>query len=237
MWRWIGEFKHRMADDSFPETLDAFIDRWDSFEKAGRKSWGIRKAGEFGGVAVSNVTGMVTRDIHCIFRKDFWGRETTLPALTLIFEEMFSGGTEKLSTMAFADNNSMAWLMRAMGATKEGLLKNQTRRGGKLVDMVMLGLEKERFYELRGKHEQHVGQHRHHGVVEPALQPGLESKPDRNDGRVVDGIDNDIRPDSGANGKDAESGTAGGGIERLERLKSVIDQSPILHRAGAGSGA
>lgn len=207
MWRWIQAFKHRMADDSFPTDLDGFVERWEAFAKAGRKSWAIKRDGEIGGVVVSSMTGMITRDFHCIFRKDFWGKETTYPALNLILEEIFATGTEKLSTMAFADNHSIIFLMKEIGVTKEGYLSKQTRRDGKLVDMVMLGLEREKFYELRSEHVEHIGQHCNDGPSKSALQPSIDAKPDP-DGNAK----RELGP---VDAKGLDPGSASGRVEHL----------------------
>jgi RimJ/RimL family protein N-acetyltransferase len=146
VWNWTQEFRDRIADAFAPKTLEAFVALWESMDRAGRKRWAVYRDGELCGVITAQRLSPIVSDAHCVFAKRAWGVETTLASLRIVFAELFSDGTTtKISSMLFADNRSIIGLIRKLGGAVEGRLVNQTMRGGKLVDMVVIGIQKEAF--------------------------------------------------------------------------------------------
>jgi RimJ/RimL family protein N-acetyltransferase len=146
MWRWIQHFRDRIADDFFPKNVDDFVDHWIAEERS-RRSWGVYRSGELGGVITSKRIAPTVADFHCLFSPAFWGRDTVVPALGQACDIIFQDPEiDKLATDVFAKNHSIAGMIRHFGVTREGLLHGHTRQGGKLVDLQILGLQRERFY-------------------------------------------------------------------------------------------
>ena len=143
VWRWVEASRDRVADDFFVKTLDDFIAEWDRLAARGRMSWAVASDGHIGGVITAERTGGIAFDLHCVFSRDFYGHQSTVQALDLVIDQIFTPapngcGAEKISTMAFADNLSLSGIVRKLGGTREGLQHGQTRRGGVLVDVVLL---------------------------------------------------------------------------------------------------
>lgn len=152
VWNWVETFRGRFADDFFAKDIDTFVDDWIEKERGGRRSWGVRRQGILGGVITSERTHPTVADFHCIFAADFWGRDTVVPALGQVCDEIFQDeAIDKLSTVAFARNMSLAGMIRHFGVTREGLLHGHTRQNGKLVDLQILGLQRSRFYVVWNK--------------------------------------------------------------------------------------
>jgi RimJ/RimL family protein N-acetyltransferase len=187
VWRWVEAHRDRIADDYFAKDLDQFVDDWEVLIRRGRVTWGVMREGVLGGVITSEQKSAIVWDLHCVFSREFWGNATTVPALRLACEQIFAPppegfGADKISTEAFADNLSLSRLVKALGGSREGIQHGQTRRGGVLVDVMLLGLQKERFDELR--HQSQLKQSGHEpGRLEP-VQPGRDLE--RHDGANPD---------------------------------------------------
>ena len=87
-------------------------------------------------------------DAHCVFKRSFWGHATTVEALRQVFDEIFSSGVIKITATAFADNHALLGLVRKLGFQREGVLRQQTRRAGELIDVVVIGLTREGFAQI-----------------------------------------------------------------------------------------
>ncbi|MFN3326742.1 MAG: GNAT family N-acetyltransferase [Bryobacteraceae bacterium] len=142
LWFAMQEFRHRLADDFGPRTIEEFLAAWRTTEAT---RWVVWKDEDLAGLvelqAVSPIVGL----IHCFFRPPFWGRGITDEAMRLVFREIFGVGFEKVMAMPFADNRNVLAMAKRMGLVREGLLRSQTRRGGELVDVVILSLFREEF--------------------------------------------------------------------------------------------
>jgi RimJ/RimL family protein N-acetyltransferase len=146
----MSEFRDRVADDYAATTLDAFMLDWQRRAAAGQQSWAIYRDGELGGLVTLDLANPGVGSTHCLFVKRMWGQETTLPALREVYRLIFETGLRKLLAFVFDDNWQIKAIARKLGARREGFLRQQTMRGGKPVDMVILGLLREEFYELGG---------------------------------------------------------------------------------------
>lgn len=233
LWRWTESVRSRIADDFFPETLDAFVEYWERLELGGRRSWGFALEGVLRGAAVSARTGAICCDIHCVFERKHWPQDRTRQAMRLVVDELFSdtpnNRIEKISTMAFADNNSLTAIVRSFGGTREGLLRNHARRGGKLVDVMMLGLERERYYVLRDQSQFVVDGLVDAATDKPVVQPGHNGK--------LGGHDQHQRRDVGHNGQGALARTAEGARLNIPGDSGAHQKPAGILSAGAESGA
>jgi RimJ/RimL family protein N-acetyltransferase len=153
VWAWIEEFRDRIADDFAPQTLDEFVDQWVA-ENGSRKTWGVWRADDLGGLVIwqpdPRIPGIGTT--HAVFKKTFWGRATTRPALAEIYTELFGSGVRKIQALPFRSNNAIIALAKSGGARTEGILERHTMRRGKLVDVVILALFKEDFQRCLSLH-------------------------------------------------------------------------------------
>lgn len=138
----MQDFRSRVADDFGPKTMAEYVTL--CLTRDGR-SWGVWADGELCGVVVYEPLSAVTGNSHFYFRKDYWGREVTEAALRLVSAEIFAGGVNKICGCPFRDNNAVISVSMAIGAKREGVLRQQTRRGGRFVDVVVMGLLKEDF--------------------------------------------------------------------------------------------
>jgi RimJ/RimL family protein N-acetyltransferase len=144
VWRWIQSFRDRVSDDYSPQTLDAFVEK--ALADAGRlQTWAVYRDGELGGMVSFERWTDVLGTCHCLFKREMWGRKTTLPALQQIAGEIFAGGTTKIAMCVFSDNRAIKALIKDLGGVTEGQYRKHTMRGGQLVDMTALALFKEGF--------------------------------------------------------------------------------------------
>lgn len=151
VWSWIQEFRSRVADDFGPKTLAEFMERWRS--NPAQRSWAVYRDGELGGLVTFVPENTVTGITHCIFKKSFWGHKTTVPALRLVYSEIFAEGFHKVCSLAFRDNVQILHMARTLGGEKEGILREHTMRNEELTDMMIIGLTKTQFDEAQQKRE------------------------------------------------------------------------------------
>ena len=141
VWSWTRDFRTRVSDDFGPKTLADFVAGQMAADKNVR-TWAVYRDGELCGMVSFEPASPVAGSSHTLFRKDFWGRGTTREALRQVYAEIFAGGIHKISGTPFRDNHAMIALATGLGFKKEGVLREQTMRGGKLTDIVILGLTK-----------------------------------------------------------------------------------------------
>jgi RimJ/RimL family protein N-acetyltransferase len=154
IWAWTETFRNRVADDWSPKTLEEFIGQWESEAARGRQAWSVFCDEELGGVILSSRLSPVVADAHAIFKKQFWGRATTLPVLEMVFAELFAEDADKppeqqlrkISSLVFRDNAAMIALAKSLRFEIEGTLLGHTLRSGSPIDMVVLSLQREDFY-------------------------------------------------------------------------------------------
>lgn len=137
LWAWCQAFRHQVADDYSPRTIDEFVEFELARERAKVLKFGIYRDGELGGcIWVEQISDLIA-EAHCIFKKDFFGHRTTIPALRLMAEKIFDTGIQKIKMRTFDDNYAIKSLLLAAGAHREGIFRKETTRGGKSVDIVM----------------------------------------------------------------------------------------------------
>jgi len=149
VWEWGQAFRERMFDDASLPSLDAFIADWQAQESAGRNSWAVMRGGEIGGCFISTRLAPATAELHLLFKKSFWGRATTLPALRVVCEALFATGVDKIESTAPADSRAVLALTKAVGATHR-LLPGQTSRNGRPVDVIGIALHRDAFLVKAG---------------------------------------------------------------------------------------
>ncbi|MFH1110980.1 MAG: GNAT family protein [Planctomycetota bacterium] len=144
VWLWVQQFRRQISDDFSPKTLDEFVDV--EMERMARQmTWGVYRDDELGGLIVFEPSSPVAGTSHVTFRRSFWKPRTSVPAMREAYAEIFAAGYRKILSFVFADNNAIRSLAREIGLREEGVLRGQTLRNGRPVDMVALGLLREEF--------------------------------------------------------------------------------------------
>jgi RimJ/RimL family protein N-acetyltransferase len=131
-------FRARVSDDFSPKTIEEFIP---FFLRATEQqtTWAVYRDGELGGMISFQQISPLVGTAHCVFKKSFWGHNTTIPALEPAIAEMFQT-VRKLSLYVMEGNKSMISLLKKLGATNEGVLRAHTTRDGKPINVVMMAL-------------------------------------------------------------------------------------------------
>jgi RimJ/RimL family protein N-acetyltransferase len=145
VWAWTEPFQNRVRDDFSARTIEQFLEEWEAAEARGRESWSVSRDGELGGVIQCTRYSPILADIHCVFKPSFWGQATTKPAMERVLGEIFSTGALKVTSSPFRDNAAVIGLLKNLGGKTEAVLEGHTIRGGRLVDVVIISVTKERF--------------------------------------------------------------------------------------------
>lgn len=147
IWLWTLQFRSRVADDTAPKTLDDFVRDWDAHEsRDARRTFAIYVDEQLAGLGTFERWSPWCGTTHVLFCKNFWGKETTVPALREFYQRIFTEeGCHKLLQYAFADNYQLFAIAKEIGAKIEGTLREQTFRNGVPTDMKIIGLLREDF--------------------------------------------------------------------------------------------
>lgn len=146
VWAWADPVMHRIADDWSPKDVYGFVEHYKARQRAGMRSFVVRRGGEAGGIVAAERMNPITWVTHVIFKRSFWGPGNTVDGCSMVYRRLFEEGAQKIISFAFADNSQVVNLARKLGGDKEGVIRQATLRGGKLVDLMILGVTKEEFY-------------------------------------------------------------------------------------------
>ena len=136
VWLWIQESPHALMNNLGPQTIEEFVDYWMERKAV---TWGVYRDGILGGWIVYEPTNRVTGNAHCVFKKgegrhdSFFGHKTTVPALSLAFDEMFSIGVQRIGMLVFQSNRAVQSLIKALGGELEAIHFNPRDDQGRLV--------------------------------------------------------------------------------------------------------
>jgi RimJ/RimL family protein N-acetyltransferase len=158
VWLWVQQFRSRVADDFSPKTLDEFVEV-EMARMTRQMTWGVYRGGELGGLIAFEPSSPVVGTAHVTFRRSFWGHKTSVPAMREAYAQVFAEGYRKILSFVFSDNNAIRSLAKELGLKEEGVLREQTLRNGRPVDMVALGLLREEFEHANNDLEFDTSQH------------------------------------------------------------------------------
>jgi len=136
---WSMEFWRSVMDDSMPQEMTAFVDRW---EKTERLTWGVYRGEDIGGAITARIEGDVAH-LRAVFARRFWEEETTKPAIDIVVKTLFEQGIAKVAWWPPAHASALVSLARAAGFTREGTLHKQVTQRGKRIDLALFGIWKE----------------------------------------------------------------------------------------------
>jgi len=166
VWEWILPFYERVSDDGGPKTRDEFVAREMARAAAPLyETWGVWRDGELGGlVTFERADARAPAGwTHALFKQAFFGWKTTIPALRLVYGELFGRGVETIRGEVFEKNSAMIALARRLGAKTYSVPK-ATLKGGQAINLTGLVLTKERFHAVSGSDSGVSGNHRGSGV-------------------------------------------------------------------------
>lgn len=143
LFDWAIPVWKSVASDDAPKDREGFINyQIEISSTPGVKTWGVYRDNELGGYvsAVRHPGREWVALTHCIFRKEFWGGNTTTRSLRKIAQEIFTDGAMKIEMWVFADNHAIKGLIKRLGGREEGCLTQQVMREGKPADMCVYAL-------------------------------------------------------------------------------------------------
>lgn len=141
LWQWIEAARSQVADDSSPQTPDEFI----ALERARAEdvcTFAIYRDYELGGYVRVVPTSAWACEAHCIFKREFYGYQTTLPALDCVARQVFEAGVTRITMLVYQTNGAIRALLKRLGAVEEGRMRECARQNGQPVDMIIFGLLK-----------------------------------------------------------------------------------------------
>lgn len=136
-WAWMQEFKNQMVDDFTPQTFEELVEKERLDRDAGGKSYGIMVEGKVVGCLWGEFVGDQVFSGHLVFDRDSLKPSEKLEAAKMTLKQFFADGARKIRWLALSDNRAYRIFLRRLGATFEGELKQETRREGKLCDVVL----------------------------------------------------------------------------------------------------
>jgi RimJ/RimL family protein N-acetyltransferase len=138
-WGWIQKFRRQVADDYSPRTFQQFLIQETDRQGKGL-TYAVERDGELGGIVWIDLHAPHLAEAHCLFKKEFWGRATVLPALEQIAAGVFDAGVHKIICPVFADNHAIRSTLAALGAVQEAYYREHILREGELIDMAVYSL-------------------------------------------------------------------------------------------------
>jgi len=140
---WSRRYWRHVAHDGIPKNFDEwFVMHATALFDPCVRSWGVWRGDELGGFLWAVIDRWIARP-HCIFKRTFWGYETTLASIRLGIDQVFRDGVTKIEMWCYEDNARAMALYRALGCVQEGCLSRQVRRDGEYTSMNIWGLSKE----------------------------------------------------------------------------------------------
>jgi RimJ/RimL family protein N-acetyltransferase len=149
LWMWVEQSWNQVADDFTPQTAAGFIaDERARAEDQRVATFAVYRDHEIGGFVRVVQTTPIACEAHCIFSKNFWGYQTTLPALNEVARQLFELGITRISMPVFSHNSAIRSLIKRAGGTEEGTLKEMTVQNGLPVDLVIYRILKREWEAL-----------------------------------------------------------------------------------------
>ncbi len=144
-WEWLNQDRHVNFDDYGPRTVEEFADNLLSRVERGQTIMAVLKGGvPVGMIGFQPVTERLGQFAGICIAKQAQRKSVGTIAVGILLLSLYSEGFEKIEAAFFADNEGVEALFRKLGAREEGILLEHTLRGGKPVDMKLMGFLKGR---------------------------------------------------------------------------------------------
>ena len=142
-WQWLREFPGSNFDDYGPRSKAEFAVSVAERVRGGELIVTVladeQPVGLIGYMPITERLG----SFHGIcFAKRVHGTGVAKRAVEMFLADLFSAGVEKVVATYFADSVNVGRLLQSVGAVEEGLLRRQTLRDGKPIDMCLIAIFK-----------------------------------------------------------------------------------------------
>lgn len=128
----------QVLDDYAPTDIDSFVEL---MRGSGYRAWGVEVDGDIVGFASFSLTNPRAGICWFLFRPRFLS--IAAEAISGVLAELFSGPeVERVVFLPFTDNGWSQGLLKRLGATREGTLRDSTLRGGKPASQAVLAILK-----------------------------------------------------------------------------------------------
>ena len=143
---WLEPVRHRMTDDFGPQSVAEIVNLVGGRMAKGMQTWAVERDGELGGFISVSMVSPIVAQVNCMFRQEFFKHCKGDDALRQVFRELFAGGEVlKIVCEIFKDNTGIRNMCERIGMEREGTLRKHTMRGGRLADVLVIGITKEAF--------------------------------------------------------------------------------------------
>ena len=137
-WDWMQRYKKQMVDDGCPQSFEQLREKYLNDEARGSRSYEITEDSAI----VGTVWFEAIRDGmfigHLVFAKNSSPTGEKMKAVRMALADLFTHGARKVCWMFLADNRAFRIFLKRLGATWEGVFKQQTRCDGKLADVAYM---------------------------------------------------------------------------------------------------
>jgi len=141
LWNWLHEYPEANTDDYGPVSFEEFSIEMRRRMESGERTWGVLSDGALcGAIGFAPATERLGWFHGICFSQSVHGRGIARQAVARVLDELFASGIEKVCAGYFADNARIDRLFKRLGAVEEGLLRAQTLRNGKPVDMRLIAI-------------------------------------------------------------------------------------------------
>lgn len=138
VWRWCQRFWWQIADDFTPRDEAGFVAMQIARQAV---NLGVWRDGQLGGLLTWERLNPIVCQAHCVFSREFWGRETTLPAIEAGLTTLWMSGYTKMIAPVYRSNRRMQVLLEQLNARCEAVLINHTRQQGKPTTVLLYGID------------------------------------------------------------------------------------------------
>ena len=139
-WEWLNEDQNANMDDYGPKTLAEFSADLLKRHTAGQVIIGVRHGGTpVGIIGFQPVTPWLGHFTGICFAKAVHGKGVAFEAIQSLLKALWLDGYQKVEAQFFADNLRIARLFSKLGAHDEGMRYGHTLRGGRPVDLKLMG--------------------------------------------------------------------------------------------------
>lgn len=139
-WEWLHEAPQFNFDDYGPKTLEEFYADLMRRVQSGQSIIGIVRSGEpVGMVGFHGVTPRLGHFAGLCITRTARHQGVGTQALGMLIKSFWAEGLEKIEAMFFSDNVIAEALFRKLGAHDEGILREHALRGGRTVDVKLMG--------------------------------------------------------------------------------------------------
>lgn len=139
-WRWLQPHLSTLLHDHGPQTQREFVD---SHIERGSRNFGVYRDSELVGLFICDHVSPIVAEAHCYFKRSFYGRENTIPALRLGLDCAWSLAYKKVTSPVFKTNRLMIRALKELGAVQEACFKAHVRQNGQPVDVLYFSFFRE----------------------------------------------------------------------------------------------